>query len=61
MAKYIVLRDTWISHESRIVRAGEEIDTEFPKGMRIGDNLQPVTNRTESGGKERKPPADDLG
>ena len=61
MAKYIVLRDTWLSHECRVARAGEEIEAEFPRGMRLGENLQLASQRVEAGGKERKPPADDLG
>ena len=32
MAKYITDVDRWISHESRMVMAGEEFDTEFPTG-----------------------------
>lgn len=47
MPRYISTIDRWISHESRQVKAGEEFDTEFPKGpkgepMRLGDTLQEV-------------------
>lgn len=42
MARYIALRDTWLSHECRLVKEGQEFDTTFPDCMRIGDNLEVV-------------------
>lgn len=43
MAKYLCNTDTWISHESRMVKAGQEFETSFPsfngKPMRLGPNL----------------------
>ena len=40
--KYVALRDTWISHECRILKSGQEIETEFPRGMKLSGNLQEV-------------------
>jgi hypothetical protein len=63
MPKYITDVDRWISHESRMVKAGEEFDTEFPAGpggkpMRLGEGLREVV--TKKGQKpEAKPPAGD--
>lgn len=31
MAKYLALRDTWLSHENRLVKENEEFETTFPK------------------------------
>lgn len=46
MADYLALRDTWLSHENRLVRAGEKFTTEFPevngKPMALGGNLELV-------------------
>ena len=42
MPKYITDVDRWISHESRMVKAGEEFECEFPKGMRLSDTLRLV-------------------
>jgi len=43
MAKYTAVRDTWLSHECRLVKAGETFETTFPKvdgkPMRLSDNL----------------------
>lgn len=63
MAKYITDVDRWISHESRLVKAGEEFDTEFPKGpegkpMRLAETLREV--KPSKGPKpEAKPAAGD--
>ena len=51
MAKYITDVDRWISHESRLVKAGEEFETEFPKGpegkpMRLGETLREIKHAT---------------
>ena len=47
MARYITDVDRWVSHESRIVKAGEEFETEFPKGpegkpMRLSETLREI-------------------
>ena len=47
MAKYITDIDRWISHESRMAKAGEEFETEFPKGpegkpMRLSETLREI-------------------
>jgi hypothetical protein len=43
MPTYIANRTTWLSHENRMVKEGEQFVTTFPdvdgKPMRIGDNL----------------------
>lgn len=67
MAKYISTVDRWISHESRMVKAGEEFECEFPflegKPMRLGRTLRevvdsPTTNPATK--KGQKPDADPL-
>ena len=45
--RYTTDVDRWLSHETRMVRAGEEFDTEFPKAadgkpMRLGNTLREV-------------------
>lgn len=42
MARYRATRDTWLSQECRLAKAGEEFDAEFPKHMKLGDNLELV-------------------
>jgi len=50
MPRYEALRDTWLGHENRLVRAGEQFETVFPQvkvegklvDMRLGENLQLV-------------------
>lgn len=47
MPRYITDVDRWISHESRLVRAGEEFETEFPLGpegkpMRLSETLREI-------------------
>jgi len=42
MAKYRTDVDILISHECRIAKAGEEFETDFPKGMELGENLHLV-------------------
>jgi hypothetical protein len=55
MADYIALRDTWLSHENRMVRAGEKFSTEFPtvngKPMALGGNLELVKPAKAGKGK----------
>lgn len=61
MAKrYLAVADTWLSHECRLVKAGQEFETDFPvapggKPMRLGANLKELAPETK--GKGRK--ADD--
>lgn len=47
MPKYITDVKRWLSHENRMVEAGEEFETEFPmaadgKPMRLSDTLRLV-------------------
>lgn len=61
MPKYIANVDTLIAHENRIVRAGQEFETEFPNGpdgkpMRIFGNLSLVE---EKAGRRKSAAADD--
>jgi hypothetical protein len=50
MAEYIAHTDLWLSHECRLVKAGEKFTTNFPKAkvdgkeveMRLSDNLELV-------------------
>ncbi len=51
MPKYIAVNDIWLSHENRLVRAGQEFETIFPKAktydgkevdMRLGANIKLV-------------------
>jgi hypothetical protein len=55
MAKYVAKRDTWLSHECRLVSAGEEFDTEFPAGMKLADNLELVEQK-----KAKAKPAEEV-
>lgn len=50
MAKYIAHRPTWLSHENRLIPAGETFETEFPPGMKLSDNLERLDNK-----KTRRP------
>lgn len=62
--RYIALADTWLSHECRLVKAGQEFETDFPAGpggrpMRLGDNLKeaPATKgkkAEDDGGKSNE-------
>lgn len=42
MAKYLALRDTWLSHENRLIKAGDEFEAVFPEGMKFSDNIRPA-------------------
>lgn len=55
MAKYIAKRDTWLSHECRLVKEGQEFDTEFPKGMKLGSNIEPVKAKEDKKPSDAKP------
>jgi hypothetical protein len=43
MARFLVIRDTYISHAGKVAKAGEEVEFDIPslngKPMVIGDNL----------------------
>lgn len=58
MPKYIAKRDTWLSHESRMVREGDEFSTVFPevdgKPMRLSDNLELVKEKADKPEKSDK-------
>jgi len=66
MAKFLVLRDTFISHTGRLARAGEEVEFDIPLvkvdgklvPMAIGDNLQRLDKPVKE--KSAKDKADDL-
>lgn len=55
MPKYRALRTTLLAHECRVVKEGEEFVTEFPAGMRLGDNLELVEEVKPQKGKASKP------
>lgn len=68
MPKYIALRDTWLSHDNRLVKEGEQFETTFPKvklpdgkevDMRLGDNLQPVEEEDKPTRKKKAAEATD--
>jgi len=44
MPKYFTEVDRWISHECRLVKAGETFETEFPGGIKLkpGDTLREI-------------------
>lgn len=65
MARYRTDVDRWISHECRLVKAGEEFDAEFPKGpkgepMRLSDTLHLVEAAPAKKEGRGKPAGDDL-
>jgi hypothetical protein len=65
MAKYITDVDRWISHESRVVKAGEEFETEFPKGpegkpMRLSETLREVKPSKGQKPELKVPTGDEL-
>lgn len=61
MPKYRAKVPMLIAHESRLVAAGEEFDTTFPKvktkdgevDMKLGDNLELVSEKVEDEGKAK--------
>lgn len=64
MPRYIALRDTWLSHECRLVKEGQEFETVFPKvkngkgeeigEMSLGDNLKLVEAEKPTAKKSAK-------
>lgn len=65
MPKYKANRDTWLSHECRMVKAGETFTTDFPKAkgpdgkpvgdMKLSDNIELVKEDDEGDAKAKKP------
>lgn len=59
MAKYKTDVRRWLSHENRLVEAGEEFETEFPKApdgkpMRLSDTLHELDAPAEKAVKSGK-------
>ncbi len=56
MARFIVLRDTFISHIGKLARAGEEVEFDIPvvngKPMAIADNLERIDEKPKAKGKK---------
>ena len=66
MAKYLTDVDRWLSHECRLVKAGTEFETEFPKGpegkpMRLSDSLREIKPAKASSKAEVKSESTDDG
>ena len=60
MPRYIALRDTLFAHEGRIVKEGQEFETTFPEGMKLGSNLQLVDDEKPAPKGKGKAASDDL-
>lgn len=60
MARYIAMRDTWLSDECRMVREGQEFDKDFPAGTKVGGNLQLVAEDKPAAKGKKAAAADDL-
>ena len=60
MPRYIALRDTWLSHECRLVKEGQEFTTEFPEGMKLSGNLQLAEDEKPAVKGKKGPAPDDL-
>jgi hypothetical protein len=45
MARYLAHDRIWLSHESRLVEAGETFETTFPKHMKFGSNIEPLDKK----------------
>jgi len=62
MPRYLALTDLLISHESRVVKAGTEFETVFPKvktadgevEMRLGESLRLIEPEAEATAKPAK-------
>jgi len=61
MPKYLAVNDIWLSHENRLIRAGEEFETTFPKAktadgkevdMRLGTNIKLAEGEPVPDGEE---------
>lgn len=56
MPRYLVTRDTWISHQGKLAKAGETVDIEWPakcEPKKLGDNLELVEEKPAKGGKPK--------
>lgn len=62
MAKYLVLKDTWISHSGQLAREGETINIDWPGGKepKLGTNLEPIKEAKEPKVKATVPTGDNL-
>lgn len=65
MPRFNVLRDTFISHIGKLVKAGDVVEFELPevdgKPMRIADNLELIEDvSTKAKTKAKKDAGDDL-
>jgi hypothetical protein len=49
MPRYVANRDTWLSHECRLVKEGVEFETTFPEGMKLSDNIELVESDKPAG------------
>lgn len=67
MPRYVTDVDRWISHECRLVKAGETFETTFPEGMKLGETLREIKPEKVEKAKKAKsdapqtpenPPAD---
>ena len=61
MPRYLVTRDTWISHQGKLAKAGETVDIDWPKGTeptKPSDNLELV--KAEKPAKAAKQAEGDL-
>jgi hypothetical protein len=59
MPKYLAISDTWLSHENRLIKAGDEFETSFPNGpdgkpMKLSGNLKLVKAAPELSAAEKK-------
>lgn len=56
MPRYLIKRDTWISHQGKLVREGETVDINWPPGtepQKLGTNMELV--EPEKAAKAGKP------
>lgn len=68
MAKFLVLRDTYISHLGKVVREGDEVEFDLPLvkvdgktvPMGIGDNFERLDKPAKPGKVKADDKADDL-
>lgn len=63
MPRYLVTRDTWISHQGKLAKAGETVDIEWPpkcEPKKLGDNLQLVDEKTAKPGGKKPAEGGDL-
>lgn len=61
MPRYLIKRDTWISHQGKLAKAGETVDIDWPKHCEpktLGDNMELVDDKPK--GKSQKSESDPL-